>query len=215
MNKEKRRKIFTILQKSNLNPTTELNYRSNFELLIAVILSAQTTDISVNRVTAKLYTVANTPESILSLGEEVLLNYINSIGLYRNKTKYIIQTCKILVQKYEGKVPNSRKNLESLPGVGRKTANIILNIAFDKQTIAVDTHVFRVSNRTYLAPGKNVNEVEKNLLKYVPKIFLKNAHNLLVLHGRYICKSKNPKCDQCLIHQFCEYKNKNQSKSNI
>ena len=208
MNRQQRKKIFTILQQANPNPTTELNYRSNFELLIAVILSAQATDISVNKATAKLYAIANTPQSILALGEAQLMSYIQSIGLYKNKAKYIIQTCKILVQQHNSEVPNSRKALEALPGVGRKTANVILNTAFGEPTIAVDTHIFRLSNRIGLAPGKNVNEVEKNLLKYIPKSFLENAHHWLILHGRYICTARKPKCDQCQIYQLCEYKDK-------
>lgn len=205
MNKQKRKKIFRILKKAIPNPTTELNYQSKFELLIAVILSAQATDVSVNKATFKLYAIANTAQLILNLGEKKLLKFIQSIGLYRNKAKYIIQTCKILVQEHNSEIPDNRTELEKLPGVGRKTANVILNIAFDKPTIAVDTHIFRLSNRTGLAPGKNVTEVEKNLLKYTPKSFLKNAHHWLILHGRYICIARKPKCNQCLIYELCEY----------
>ena len=208
MNRLKRSKIFKILQQANPNPTTELRYTSNFELLIAVILSAQATDISVNKATAKLYAIANTPQSILALGEHQLLHYIQSIGLYRNKAKYIIKTCKILVQRHKSQVPDNREALEALPGVGRKTANVILNTAFGKPTIAVDTHIFRLSNRIGLAPGKNVNEVEQNLFKHIPKSFVKNAHHWLILHGRYICTARKPKCDQCPIYQLCEYKDK-------
>ena len=208
MNKQKREKIFKILQKAILNPTTELNYHSKFELLIAVILSAQATDLSVNKATVELYAMANTPELILNLGEKKLSKFIQSIGLYRNKAKYIMQTCKILIQEHNSEIPDNRKALEALPGVGRKTANIILNIAFDKPTIAVDTHIFRLSNRTGLAPGKNVKEVEINLLRHTPKSFLKNAHHWLILHGRYICTARKPKCDQCLIYELCEYKYK-------
>ena len=208
MNRQKRLKIFKILQQANPNPTTELKYTSNFELLIAVILSAQATDISVNKATAKLYLIANTPASILALGEHQLLNYIQSIGLYKNKAKYIIKTCKILVDQHKNQVPDNREALEALPGVGRKTANVILNTAFDAPTIAVDTHIFRLSNRIGLAPGKNVNAVEQNLLKCIPKPFVKNAHHWLILHGRYICTARKPKCDQCAIYQLCEYSDK-------
>lgn len=208
MNKDKRTRIFRILREKNPSPTTELVYNSPFELLIAVILSAQATDIGVNKATKKLYAVANTPEAIVALGLAKLKSYIKTIGLYNNKAKNIIETCKILIEKYEGIVPQNREALESLPGVGRKTANVILNTAFGKPTIAVDTHIFRVSNRTGIAPGKNVVEVEKKLLKFVSEEFKRDAHHWLILHGRYTCIARNPKCDICLIYNYCEWKDK-------
>lgn len=208
MNKDKRTRIFKILREQNPSPTTELVYNSPFELLIAVILSAQATDIGVNKATKKLYAVANTPEAIASLGLAKLKSYIKTIGLYNNKAKNIIETCKILNEKYAGVVPQDRESLESLPGVGRKTANVILNTAFGEPTIAVDTHIFRVSNRTGIAPGKNVVEVEKKLLKFVPEEFKRDAHHWLILHGRYTCIARNPKCDNCLIFDYCEWKDK-------
>ena len=208
MNKDKRTRIFEILREQNPSPTTELVYNSPFELLIAVILSAQATDIGVNKATKKLYAVANTPEAIESLGLAKLKSYIKTIGLYNNKAKNIIETCKILNEKYAGVVPQDRESLESLPGVGRKTANVILNTAFGEPTIAVDTHIFRVSNRTGIAPGKNVVEVEKKLLKFVPEEFKRDAHHWLILHGRYTCIARNPKCDNCLIFDYCEWKDK-------
>jgi endonuclease-3 len=208
MNKQKRIEIFTRLREQNPTPTTELNYQSPFELLIAVILSAQATDVGVNKATDKLYPVANTPESILALGENGLKEYIKTIGLYNSKGANIIKTCRILIEQHGGKVPQDRVSLEALPGVGRKTANVILNTAFDQPTIAVDTHIFRVSNRTGIAPGKNVVEVEKKLLKFVPDEFKHDAHHWLILHGRYVCKARTPDCPNCIISDLCEYKKK-------
>ena len=208
MNKEKRTRIFKLLRAQNPSPTTELIYQTPFELLIAVILSAQATDVGVNKATKKLYAVANTPEAISSLGLKKLKSYIKTIGLYNNKAKNIIETCRILSEKYDSKVPQDRKALESLPGVGRKTANVILNTAFGEPTIAVDTHIFRVSNRTGIAPGKNVVEVEKKLLKFVAEEFKKDAHHWLILHGRYTCIARNPKCDTCIIFDLCEWKDR-------
>lgn len=208
MNKEKRTRIFSILREQNPSPTTELIYQNPFELLIAVILSAQATDVGVNKATRKLYAVANTPEAIFALGLTKLKSYIKTIGLYNNKAKNIIETCRILHEKYNGVVPQDREALESLPGVGRKTANVILNTAFGEPTIAVDTHIFRVSNRTGIAPGRNVVEVEKKLLKFVPDEFKRDAHHWLILHGRYTCIARNPNCDSCLIFDFCEWKDK-------
>ena len=208
MNKTKRSQIFARLQKQNPNPTTELKFKSEFELLVAVILSAQATDISVNKATQKLYKVANTPESIMRLGESRLKKYVQSIGLYNTKASNIIKTCKILIDQYDGVVPADREALESLPGVGRKTANVILNTAFGQPTIAVDTHIFRVSNRTGIENGKTVLEVEKRLLRLVPEEFKRNAHHWLILHGRYTCIARAPKCDDCIINDLCEYKNK-------
>ena len=209
MNKEKRYEIFRRWREANPHPTTELKYNTPFELLIAVILSAQSTDKGVNKATEKLFAVANTPEKILALGEEGLKEYIKTIGLYNTKAKNIIATCKILVEKYNSQVPDDRKALESLPGVGRKTANVVLNTAFGHPTIAVDTHIFRVANRTGIARGKTVKEVEKKLLKVIPKEFLRDAHHWMVLHGRYICTARKPKCSACLISDLCEYKEKN------
>jgi endonuclease III len=208
LNKEKRTHIFSVLREQNPSPTTELIYQTPFELLIAVILSAQATDIGVNKATKKLYAVANTPEAIFSLGLKKLKSYVKTIGLYNNKAKNIIETCRILIEKYDSQVPQDREALESLPGVGRKTANVILNTAFGEPTIAVDTHIFRVSNRTGIAPGKNVIEVEKKLLKFVPDEFKKDAHHWLILHGRYTCIARNPKCDSCVIFDYCEWKDK-------
>ncbi len=209
MNKEKRYEIFRRWREANPHPTTELKFNSTFELLIAVMLSAQSTDKGVNKATEKLFAVANTPEKILALGEEGLKEYIKTIGLYNTKAKNIIATCKILIEKYNSQVPDDRKALESLPGVGRKTANVVLNTAFGHPTIAVDTHIFRVANRTGIARGKTVKEVEKKLLKVIPKEFLHDAHHWMVLHGRYICTARNPKCRACLISDLCEYKEKN------
>ena len=189
-------------------PTTELNYNSNFELLAAVLLSAQATDISVNKATTKLFPVANTPERIYALGESKLKQYIKTIGLFNSKAKHLIETSKILVEEYESVVPDNRTALESLPGVGRKTANVILNTAFGQPTIAVDTHIFRVSNRTRIARGKTVLEVERGLIKFVPKQFKLDAHHLLILHGRYTCIARTPKCDGCCIIDLCEYREK-------
>lgn len=208
MNKEKIQKIFEALQKANPNPTTELHYTSTFELLISVILSAQATDVSVNKATEKLYKIANTPESILKLGEEGLKNHIKTIGLFNTKAKNIIKTCQQLIELHHGEVPESREALEALPGVGRKTANVVLNTAFGHNTMAVDTHIFRVSNRIGLAHGKTPLEVEQKLIRAVPKEFQKDAHHWLILHGRYTCVARNPKCDQCIIYDYCEYKDK-------
>lgn len=208
MNAAKRRQIFERLKAANPHPTTELEYNTPFELLIAVMLSAQATDISVNSATRKLYPVANTPEAILKLGEEKLTGYIQRIGLYKTKAKHVIQTCRILIEQHLGEVPESREALEALPGVGRKTANVILNTAFGQPTIAVDTHIFRIANRIGLAPGKNVLEVEQKLLKVIPKEYLHDAHHWLILHGRYICRARIPKCAECLIYDLCEYRGK-------
>ncbi len=208
MNARKRREIFERLRQANPRPTTELNYRSPFELLIAVILSAQATDKGVNKATEKLFRVADTPAAMLRLGEEGLKRYIKTIGLYNTKAKNIIRTCEILVRQYHGKVPDTRPALEALPGVGRKTANVILNTAFGQPTIAVDTHIFRVCNRTGLAPGKTVLEVEKKLLKVVPEEFKQDAHHWLILHGRYTCVARKPRCGSCIIEDLCEYKDK-------
>tara|TARA_Y100001935_G_C17259832_1_gene485734 strand:- start:552 stop:1187 length:636 start_codon:yes stop_codon:yes gene_type:complete len=208
MNKNKRHKIFNRLRIDNPDPTTELNYANPFELLIAVILSAQATDKSVNKATSKLFPIANTPQDILELGEKNLKNYIKTIGLYNTKAKNIIKTCQILLEQYKGKIPRDRASLESLPGVGRKTANVVLNTAFGLPTMGVDTHIFRVSNRTGLAPGKNVIEVERRLLKLVPEEFLQNGHHWLILHGRYTCVARKPQCTSCLIEDLCEYKGK-------
>ena len=208
MNRDDRLKFFAQLKKDNPNPKTELKYNSNFELLIAVILSAQATDTSVNKATEKLYSVANTPQSILSLGEKKLKAHIKTIGLFNTKAKNILKTCQILLDKHEGKVPDTRVSLEALPGVGRKTANVVLNTAFSEETMAVDTHIFRVSNRTGLAPGKNVLEVERNLLKRIPQEYLLNAHHWLILLGRYVCTARNPKCASCKVEEFCRYKYK-------
>ncbi len=209
MNKQKIAEIFRRLKKHNPEPTTELNYQTPFELLIAVILSAQATDKGVNRATAELFKVANTPEAILGLGEKGLKKYIKTIGLFNTKAKNIIKTCKILVEKYDSQVPEDRKALESLPGVGRKTANVILNTAFGHPTIAVDTHIFRVANRTGIAPGKTVLEVEKKLLRVVPPRYRQDAHHWLILHGRYTCIARKPRCGSCIIEDLCEYPDKN------
>ena len=208
MNAEKRFKIFQRLRNAIPEPTTELEHSSTFELLIAVILSAQATDKGVNIATRKLYAVANTPQAILDLGVEGVESYIKTIGLYHAKAKNVIGCCKMLLEKHQGEVPDSREALEALPGVGRKTANVILNTAFDQPTIAVDTHLFRLGNRTKLATGKNVLQVEKKYLKTIPKEFLKDAHHLLILHGRYTCTARNPKCGECCIVDLCEYKDK-------
>lgn len=208
MNHQKRADIFERLKKANPSPTTELIYHSEFELLISVMLSAQATDVSVNKATQKLYKKANTPQKILELGEAGLKEYIKTIGLYNSKAKNIIKTCERLIEKHEGTVPSTREALEALPGVGRKTANVILNTAFGYETVAVDTHIFRVANRTGLAPGKTPLEVELKLLKYIPKKYLADAHHWLILHGRYTCTARKPKCETCLIRDLCEYKNK-------
>lgn len=208
MSPEKRIAFFEQLKANNPKPTTELEYSSPFELLTAVLLSAQATDVSVNKGTRKLFAVANTPEAILALGEEGVRPYIQHIGLFKTKGKHLQQTCKLLLERHGGKVPSKREDLEALPGVGRKTANVILNTAFGQATIAVDTHIFRVANRTGLAPGKNVLEVEKKLLKRVPKDYLSDAHHWLILHGRYICKARNPDCQHCIVEPLCSYRYK-------
>ncbi|HEX9802479.1 MAG TPA: endonuclease III [Gammaproteobacteria bacterium] len=208
MNKLKRTEIFTRLRAENPTPTTELNYSTPFELLVAVILSAQATDKGVNKATARLFPVANTPEAILALDEEGLKQHIKTIGLFNSKAANIIKSCRILIEQHGGEVPEERKALEALPGVGRKTANVVLNTAFGHPTMAVDTHIFRVANRTGIAPGKTVLEVEKKLLKFVPKEFLQDAHHWLILHGRYICVARKPKCGACIIEDLCEYKHK-------
>jgi endonuclease-3 len=208
MNKQKRYDIFQRLAATNPTPTTELKYNSVFELLISVILSAQATDISVNKATKKLYAIANTPEKIYALGETKLKTYIKNIGLYNIKAKNIIKTCKMLIDDYHSQIPRTRVELEKLPGVGRKTANVILNTAFHQPTMAVDTHIFRVSNRTKLAPGKNVREVEEKLIKFTPKEYILNAHHWILLHGRYTCIARKPKCGECIINDLCEYKDK-------
>ncbi|MES2128878.1 MAG: endonuclease III [Pseudomonadota bacterium] len=208
MNPAKRLEIFTRFRAANPKPETELEYKTPFELLIAVLLSAQATDVGVNKATRLLYPVANTPAKILALGEEELRDYIKTIGLYKTKAKNVIATCKILLEKYDGEVPAERDALVELPGVGRKTANVVLNTAFGQPTMAVDTHIFRVSNRTGIAPGKNVDIVEQRLLKFVPKAFLHDAHHWLILHGRYTCMARKPACWNCLIADLCEYKHK-------
>lgn len=208
MNKTKRFEIFSRLKAANPNPTTELKYSSDFELLIAVILSAQATDISVNKATAKLYPVANTPETIYALGVSGLSNYIKTIGLYNSKAKNIIATCKTLIEHHNSQVPKTRAELEALAGVGRKTANVVLNTAYGEPTMAVDTHIYRVSNRTKLAPGKTVLAVEKALLKFVPNDFLVDAHHWLILHGRYTCLARKPRCGSCIIMDLCEFNDK-------
>ncbi|UXD88092.1 endonuclease III [Thalassolituus hydrocarboniclasticus] len=208
MNKEKRIEIFSRLKAENLHPETELEYSTPFELLIAVLLSAQATDVSVNKATRKLYPVANTPESIRALGEEGLKQYIKTIGLFNSKAKNVIRLCEILLEQHGGEVPQTREALEALPGVGRKTANVVLNTAFGQPTIAVDTHIFRVSNRTKIAPGKNVDEVEQRLMRVVPKEFQLDAHHWLILHGRYVCVARKPKCGACIIEDLCEFKQK-------
>ncbi|MBI3714168.1 MAG: endonuclease III [Burkholderiales bacterium] len=208
MNARKRLDIFKRLRAQNPHPTTELIYTSPFELLIAVLLSAQATDVSVNKATRRLYPIANTPQALLDLGEEGLIPYIQTIGLFRTKAKNTIATCRILVEQHQGEVPRTREALEALPGVGRKTANVVLNTAFGEPTIAVDTHIFRVSNRTGIAPGKNVDIVEEKLLKCVPDEFKLDAHHWLILHGRYTCIARTPKCWNCMIADLCEYKQK-------
>ena len=205
MNQDKRVQILTRLRDENPHPTTELNFTSPFELLIAVLLSAQATDVSVNKATAKLYPVANTPAAILALGVDGVKEYIKTIGLFNSKAENVIKTCRILLEQHAGVVPEDRAALEALPGVGRKTANVVLNTAFGWPTIAVDTHIFRVSNRTRFAPGKNVEEVEEKLLKVVPKAFKVDCHHWLILHGRYTCVARKPRCGSCLIEDLCEF----------
>jgi endonuclease-3 len=207
MNKQKRHAIFERLRAQNPHPTTELHFNSPFELLIAVILSAQATDISVNKATDQLYPLANTPEAILALGEEKLKNYIKTIGLFNSKAANIIKTCQLLIERHHSHIPNTREALEALPGVGRKTANVVLNTAFGQPTMAVDTHIFRVANRTGLAKGKTPLAVEQQLVKTIDKEFLQNAHHWLILHGRYVCIARKPKCGECLIRDLCEYNN--------
>lgn len=206
MNGERRRELFRRLAASIPNPETELKHGSTFELLVAVILSAQATDKGVNLATARLFPVANTPQAIFDLGVEGLESYIKTIGLYHAKARNIIATCRMLIDQHDSQVPDTREALEKLPGVGRKTANVILNTAFGYPTIAVDTHIFRLGNRTGLAPGKNVMEVEQKLLKAVPSEYLHDAHHLLILHGRYTCVARKPKCSECVIYDLCEYK---------
>ncbi|MES9829015.1 MAG: endonuclease III [Candidatus Thiodiazotropha sp.] len=208
MNKPKRQAIFERLQANNPDPTTELSYNTPFELLVAVILSAQATDKSVNKATQQLFPLANTPEKILALGVEGLKRYIRTIGLFNSKAKNIVETCRILIEEHGSEVPDTRKALERLPGVGRKTANVVLNTAFGQPTMAVDTHIFRVANRTRLAPGKTPLEVERNLLRYIPRRFLQDAHHWLILHGRYTCIARKPRCGSCVIEDLCEYRDK-------
>ncbi|NEX22747.1 endonuclease III [Thiorhodococcus mannitoliphagus] len=208
MNAEKRRQIFGRLRDANPSPTTELVYRTPFELLIAVILSAQATDKSVNKATAGLFAAASTPEAILALGEDGLKTHVRTIGLFNSKAKNIMKTCAMLVSEHDGEVPRNRQALEALPGVGRKTANVILNTAFGEPTIAVDTHIFRVANRTRLAPGATPLAVEQKLLRHVPKEFRKDAHHWLILHGRYVCIARKPRCESCLISDLCEHPDK-------
>ena len=211
MNKLKRYEILTRLRDANPHPKTELNYSTPFELLIAVILSAQATDVSVNKATDKLYPIANTPEKIAALGVDGLKNYIKTIGLYNSKAVNVIKTCNMLVEQHNSQVPENREALEALPGVGRKTANVVLNTAFGWPTIAVDTHIFRVSNRTKLAMGKNVDQVEAKLLKVIPAEFKVDVHHWLILHGRYTCIARKPRCGSCIIEDLCEFKDKTES----
>jgi endonuclease-3 len=208
VNRAKRQQIFERLRAANPEPTTELHFDSPFELLVAVILSAQATDKGVNKATSRLYPVANTPEAILALGVDGLKTYIRTIGLFNSKAENIIRTCEILIREHDGRVPAERAALEALPGVGRKTANVVLNTAFGQPTMAVDTHIFRVSNRTRIAPGKTVLEVEKRLLRLVPREFLIDAHHWLILLGRYTCIARKPRCGSCLIEDLCEYRHK-------
>lgn len=208
MNKNKRTEIFQKLKAQNPKPATELKYTNPFELLIAVVLSAQATDVGVNKATKKLYPVANTPEAIYALGSDSLKKYIRTIGLYNTKAENIIKTCKLLIDEYDSQVPEDRISLERLPGVGRKTANVILNTAFGQPTIAVDTHIFRVSNRTGIAPGKDVRVVEDKLIKFVPDEYKQDAHHWLILHGRYTCVARKPRCGSCVIYDLCEFKQK-------
>lgn len=215
MNADKRRDIFTRFQAANPAPRTELEYTTPFELLIAVLLSAQATDVSVNKATRRLYKVANTPQAMLDLGLDEVMAYIQTIGLFRTKAKNVIATCRILVEQHGSDVPTSREALEALPGVGRKTANVVLNTAFGQLTMAVDTHIFRVSNRTGLAPGKDVVAVEYKLLKVIPKEFMHDAHHWLILHGRYTCMARKPQCWNCMIVDLCDYKQKTPAPASI
>ena len=208
MNAAKRLEIFRRFHEDNPEPKTELAYSSPFELLIAVILSAQATDVSVNKAMAKLFPVANTPEAIYALGVDGLRQHIKTIGLYNSKARNVIETCRLLIERHHSQVPQTREELEALPGVGRKTANVVLNTAFRQLAMAVDTHIFRVSNRTGIAPGKNVVEVEKNLMKFVPKPYLLDAHHWLILHGRYVCQARKPRCGSCRIEDLCDFKEK-------
>jgi endonuclease-3 len=208
MNLEQRSAFFAELKANNPNPETELEYSSPFELLVAVLLSAQATDISVNKGTRQLFKIANTPAALLALGEDGVRPFIEHIGLFRTKGKHLQETCRILLERHDGEVPRTREALEALPGVGRKTANVILNTAFGEPTMAVDTHIFRVSNRTGLAPGKDVLKVEQQLLKRIPKEYLLDAHHWLILHGRYVCKARSPECAQCIVEPLCGYRQK-------
>ncbi|NRB41584.1 MAG: endonuclease III [Pseudomonadales bacterium] len=208
MNKAIRAEIFARWKADNPHPKTELDYSSTFELLIAVLLSAQSTDVGVNKATQHLFPVARTPQAMFDLGVDELKNYIKTIGLFNTKAENVIKTCKMLVELHGGEVPEDREALEALPGVGRKTANVVLNTAFGQPTMAVDTHIFRISNRINLAPGKNVNEVEKKLIKVIPKEYIVDAHHWLILHGRYVCIARKPRCGSCLIEDLCEFKQK-------
>src|SRR5690554_828236 len=208
MNADKRRQIFERLRNENPNPTTELEYNSTFQLLIAVLLSAQATDVGVNKATRELFRVAPTPETMLALGVDGVKKYINTIGLFNTKAENVIKTCRMLIDQHGSQVPDTREALEALPGVGRKTANVVLNTAFRQPAMAVDTHIFRVSNRTGIAPGKNVLDVEKRLMRLVPAEFLMDAHHWLILHGRYVCVARKPRCGACTIYDLCEYKAK-------
>ena len=211
MNKQKRTEIFTRLRAENPAPTTELNYGNPYQLLVAVALSAQSTDVGINKATKRLFKKVKTPKAMLKLGEEGLKDYIKTIGLYNTKAKNVIAAAQILVEQHQGKVPDQRQALEALPGVGRKTANVVLNTAFGQPTIAVDTHIFRVSNRTGIAPGKNVGEVERKLLKFIPEEFRQDAHHWLILHGRYTCIARTPRCGSCVIEDLCEYRQKTEN----
>jgi endonuclease-3 len=208
MNPQKRREIFARFAAANPEPTTELAYRTPYELLVAVILSAQATDKSVNVATRELFKVADTPQKMVALGTEGLISYIKTIGLFRNKAKNVVETSRLLVERHGGEVPSTREALEGLPGVGRKTANVVLNTAFGQETMAVDTHIFRVANRTGIAPGEDPLEVEERLEKFVPEPYRRNAHHWLILHGRYVCKARKPECPRCLIRDLCEYRQK-------
>ena len=208
MNRDKRTRIFERLQANDPDPTTELEYQTPYELLVSVILSAQATDVSVNKATEALYRAANTPQAMVELGVSKLKKYIQSIGLFNTKAENIVKTSRILIEKHDGQVPEDREALEALPGVGRKTANVVLNTAFGQPTMAVDTHIFRVANRTRIAPGKNVRQVEDRLVRWIPKPFLKDAHHWLILHGRYVCTARKPRCGSCLIEDLCEFPDK-------
>ncbi len=211
MNREKRTEIFSRLRRENPEPTTELEYGNPFQLLVAVMLSAQATDVGVNKATRELFRRVKTPQAMLKLGVEGLREHIKVIGLYNTKAKNVIRTCELLVEQHGGKVPDDRDALEALPGVGRKTANVVLNTAFGHPTIAVDTHIFRVSNRTGIAPGKNVTEVERKLLRFIPDEFKQDAHHWLILHGRYTCIARKPRCGSCVIEDLCEYRDKTEN----